>query len=207
MPNYSNYDPIPNPNLPIGFDRATTNHLSSMAQAAFSRALTQQNIETFARATEQLQRTLDRINLPTESELARLATGAEEISRVLSKVDLTPIFQKMATVNLPPIRQMPINTASSSSTIQPVTEHEDEASKPLSIQDERARIREIIVDVLSDIAADLPSDAPPGTLAGIRELLRQSRNDRELDKETRAFLIRIENKMDRVIEYIEWEEE
>ena len=44
---------------------------------------------------------------------------------------------------------------------------------------------------------------PPGTLAGLRQLLREQRADRDLDEETRSLMVRLENKLDRILRIVE----
>lgn len=51
-----------------------------------------------------------------------------------------------------------------------------------------------------EITRQLWGEDPPGTLMGIRQIIRQQRADRDLDQETRQFLVETSNKLDRVLE-------
>lgn len=54
-----------------------------------------------------------------------------------------------------------------------------------------------------ELAHQVWGDDPPGTLVGIREVIRMGREDRKMDEETAAFLVRNENKIDRILELLE----
>ncbi len=66
----------------------------------------------------------------------------------------------------------------------------------------------IVVDIdyrrlAKEITRELWGEDPPGTLMGIRQIIKQQRADRDLDQETRQFLVETANKLDRVLGFLE----
>lgn len=58
-----------------------------------------------------------------------------------------------------------------------------------------------------EIIAQSAVPTPPGTLTGLRQILKEIRVDRDMDESTRAYLVRAENKLDRILDLLSAEDE
>ena len=136
------------------------------------------------------------LKLVKQLDMGKLAVELSGAQKLAKQLEQHAITQNSAALKL--VKQLEQRAIADHATapelVRPVKSPVPTSPDPVQIDYQK---------LATAIAAELSTENPPGTLAGLRQVLREQRADRDLDQATRALMVRLENKLDRILRLVE----